>query len=265
MRLRLTRVVHPGAVLAYADPDRALAFLRPGCLPESEHVRAVRRLGCRVLEYGCGSGGVTLALARAGIEVTGVDLSQKMLAHLACALGRESPAVRARVRVHHGDMRDLILRERFPVVLVADGTFQHLYQHDDVRAFLARVRHHLVPGGRLRLDVELPDLRALGTPERWMRYYPLTQVVTRSLDGDPSLLLAQRQYFPAELRGLLERAGARIRTMRVATARQENEGGAGRTRHPRLVLHCEWDKPPHARGEERQTRSDRAGFSPGLR
>ncbi len=249
---RLPRTLRPGAVLAYANPERALAELVPRSLPPRVHVRAVQRVGRRVLEYGCGTGRITLALARAGMSVTGVDRSAAMLDRLSAQLGRERREVRGRVEIIHGDMRDLVVGERFPVVLVADGTFQHLYDREDVRAFLARVREHLTPGGLARLDVALPDLRVLSDPGPDAEYRTLEQVLIRALDGDRSALLAERQYFPTELRGLLERAEARLRSMRVVRppatpGRAESDA----PRVARLVVHCSWDarrsRPPQRR------------------
>ncbi len=238
MGARSLRHLHPGAALAYARPERALAALAPGFLPPQAHVRAVRRLGRRVLEYGCGTGRITIALARAGIQVTGVDRSRAMLDALSARLRQEPSEVQARVAVVHGDMRDVAVGERFSVVLVADGTFQHLYDSGDVRAFLARVREHLSPGGRLRLDVALPDLRALGAPGPDAEYRPLEQIWLRALDGDRTALLAERQYFPAELRGLLERTGARVRSMRVVQVAPPPTPGAPPI--ARIVVHSSW-------------------------
>jgi len=225
-------------VLAYACPERALAALAPRSLPPRVHVRAVRRLGRRVLEYGCGTGRITVALARAGIQVTGVDRSRAMLDRLSARLGREGREVQARVATIHGDMRDVVVGERFSVVLVADGTFQHLYDREDVRTFLARVREHLAPGGQLRLDVALPDLCALSAPGPDAEYHALEQIWLRALDGDRAALLAERQYFPAELRGLLERAGARVRSMRVVRVAPPPAPGAPPI--ARIVVHASW-------------------------
>ena len=41
------------------------------------------KVGAKVLDVGCGTGALTLKLAKAGFEVTGVDISQSMLAQLA--------------------------------------------------------------------------------------------------------------------------------------------------------------------------------------
>ena len=67
--------------------------------------------GGPVLEYGVGSGRVALALARAGVEVCGVDASRPMLDRLREKLERAPKAVRKRVTTHHGDMRRVRLGE----------------------------------------------------------------------------------------------------------------------------------------------------------
>src|SRR5690242_5009291 len=56
-----------------------------------------------VLEIGCGTGRLTLPLARAGHVVTGVDLSPAMLARARSKLAAEPPEVRARVTLLEAD------------------------------------------------------------------------------------------------------------------------------------------------------------------
>ena len=58
-----------------------------------------------MLEYGIGNGRVALGIARANVEIVGVDLSRSMLDDLAAALEKQAPKLRERVSFHHGDMR----------------------------------------------------------------------------------------------------------------------------------------------------------------
>jgi SAM-dependent methyltransferase len=122
----------------------------------------------RVLELGCGTGRVAAPLARAGLEVTGVDISPAML-----AIGHERAGALG-VRLIEGDMRALDLGEQFDAVLVPLGGLQHLETVDDLLAGLGTVARHLAPEGLGVVDVEAPhaeDFTAGPQPlvEHWTR------------------------------------------------------------------------------------------------
>ncbi len=72
-------------------------------------VDMARDSGGPVLELGCGTGRVLLPTARAGIAITGLDLSPGMLRILRGRLAAEPPDVQARVRLVEGDMRSFDL------------------------------------------------------------------------------------------------------------------------------------------------------------
>ena len=57
-----------------------------------------------ILELGCGTGRVLLPLARAGFEITGLDLSTAMLERCRAALRSEPPELHDRVRLAVADM-----------------------------------------------------------------------------------------------------------------------------------------------------------------
>lgn len=109
-----------------------------------------------ILELGCGSGRVMLPLARAGRRVVGVDESPEMLAiarqHLA-ALG----AAGASCELLEADSRTLALDERFGMVIIALNTFLHNATRADQLATLSAARRHLLPGGRLIIDLPPND------------------------------------------------------------------------------------------------------------
>lgn len=108
-----------------------------------------------VLELGCGSGRVLLALAAAGLPVVGIDRDPGMLARAASHLTQE---LSERVSLHHADIRDFNLGQRFHLAISPCNTFAFLPE-DDLREAAARVLRHLLPGGRLVLELP-PETQA---------------------------------------------------------------------------------------------------------
>jgi len=111
-----------------------------------------------VLELACGTGRLTLPMARAGARLTAVDLSEAMLAGLRRRLGAEPPEVRARVTARQGDFVTLDLGRRFPLVLWPFNALHHCRTDAQLHAALDRLDQHLAPGGQIGLDAYLPDL-----------------------------------------------------------------------------------------------------------
>lgn len=226
-----------GALAHYADPAYYDFAYRARRHDVDWYVRRATQSGGPVLEYGIGNGRVALALARAGIDVTGIDLSRAMLRALAARLAREPKAVRERVRALRGDMRKARLRRRFPLVIAPFNVVLHLYTRRDVEQFLARVREHLAPGGALVFDFSVPQPGDLDRdPERWFgspRFrHPTTGELVRyaerfeydslrqllvvwmrfsPVDGGREWIcpLTHRQFFPQEMLAYLDAAGFR--------------------------------------------------------
>jgi SAM-dependent methyltransferase len=199
---------------------------------------AADRAPLPILELACGTGRVTRALVRDGHAVVGVDLSAPMLVRATARLGRLGRGARARFALVRADMRRFALGARFPLVVMAFNSFEHLYTLADVVACLARVREHLTADGVFAFDVQNPDLRWLvrDPDKRWARtrfkhpvtgaptiyttnhvYDPVRQIAIIRLyyedaaTGDTQVVtLSQRKFFPAELVALLETAGFEV-------------------------------------------------------
>jgi SAM-dependent methyltransferase len=133
--------------LEYASQSDDVAF----------YVALARRYRGPVLELACGNGRITLPIARAGVEVHGIDLSEAMLDDLEAKLKQEPDAVRWRVRAAQGDYRALDLSHRYPLVILPFNAIHHCTSHADIRALLRGVRSVLRPGGAFVLDCYLPD------------------------------------------------------------------------------------------------------------
>lgn len=159
-------------------------------LPEWEFVAELAgRHGGPVLDLGCGTGRITLALAEAGYEAVGLDLNPGFIRHAQAEADRRSPEVRARVRFVQGDARHFALPERFALVLMLDQSFKYLLAHADHLDCLQCVRDHLRDDGRFLVEhrclLKLPD-RECGEPyactwagQEWVgvdSYDPVQQV-----------------------------------------------------------------------------------------
>jgi SAM-dependent methyltransferase len=138
---------------------------------------AARDFGDPVLELGCGTGRITMALAEAGKRITGLDLSGRMLER--AVKKRAALRVEARERVHlvQGDMARFDLGEKFRLVIIPFRPFQHLLEVRQQMDCLECVRKHLAPSGRLILDVFQTDAERMHDPVH-MREVQLTEYET---------------------------------------------------------------------------------------
>jgi SAM-dependent methyltransferase len=114
--------------------------------------------GGPVLELGAGTGRITIPMAEAGIRVSALDLDAGMLDKLRQKVAALSPDVRARISVHHEDMRSFALGDRYALVAIPFRAFLHNVTRDDQLATLRSAHTHLRSGGELALNVFHPSL-----------------------------------------------------------------------------------------------------------
>ena len=200
------------------------------------YVDLARSSGGPVLELGVGTGRVALAIAKAGVDVVGIDPMKPMLERAEERLSRLPRTTREHVELRRGSLERLRLRRRFPLVIAPFNVWMHLYTRQQIERGFATVRHHLEPQGRFVFDVLLPDPASMARdPAKCYRggevphprgavkyrygeyfsYDPMTQVETTIMDFEHPTQkhesfctpLTQRQFFPAELESLLHYNG----------------------------------------------------------
>lgn len=108
--------------------------------------------GRRMLDVACGTGTVTLRFAEKGWSVTGIDLSEAMLAK---ASGKGALAGLA-IELHCADMRNFRLPGEFDLVTCNSDSINHLSGESAAAATFASVANALAPGGVFIFDANTP-------------------------------------------------------------------------------------------------------------
>jgi SAM-dependent methyltransferase len=127
--------------------------------------------GGTVLDLGCGTGRVTLHLARRDHEIIGVDHDATLLAALRERAGKLA------VELVHADAREFVLDRPVALALAPMQTLQLLEGAEDRVACLRRVGAALTPGGRFAAaileempppDDSPPPLPDVGEVDGWV-------------------------------------------------------------------------------------------------
>jgi SAM-dependent methyltransferase len=143
-------LIRPGTRHGGWDPDEFLATGRAevgAALTRLDELGVLPRPG-RVLDFGCGAGRASQALAEHAAEVVGVDVSEPMLAT-------------ARRLDRSGGRCTFVLNERPDLSVFADASFDLVYsslvlQHLPpplARSYLAELTRVLRPGGAMAVQV----------------------------------------------------------------------------------------------------------------
>lgn len=109
--------------------------------------------GAKVADLACGTGDLTLALARAGYAVVGADLSEEML-----SLARDKAAEAGFHAIPwiRQDLAELSLPGRYQAILSACDGVNYLTEDGRLASFLRRAYGLLEPGGVLAFDLSAP-------------------------------------------------------------------------------------------------------------
>jgi SAM-dependent methyltransferase len=178
--------------------------------------------GGRALELGIGTGRIALPLARRGIPVHGIELSEAMVARL-----REKPG-HDDIGVTIGDFATTRVDGSFALAYLVFNTIMNLTTQAAQVACFRNVAAHLEPGGRFVIEVGVPQLRRLPPGDTFQVFHAGEgrwgideyDVATQGLvshhveivdEGVEEVSIPFRYVWPAELDLMAELAGMRIR------------------------------------------------------
>lgn len=122
-------------------------------MPDREFYRErADRVEGPVLEMGCGTGRIYLALLRAGLDADGFDISAAALA----VLREHAAEEELEPTVWQGDMTQFTVDRAYAMVYCPFNAFQRLLTHEAQLATLDAAHEALAPGGSLVFDVFVP-------------------------------------------------------------------------------------------------------------
>ena len=202
------------SMFAGEELERTLDFLA-GLAPE----------GGKALELAIGTGRVGLPLSRRGLSVSGIELSEAMVARLRAKAGGDE----ASIPVAIGDMASTRLPDagEYDLAYLVFNTIGNLTSQDAQLDCVANAAAHLRPGGVFVIEVMLPELRKLPPGSRYVafdvsadhvgvdEYWPATQRMTShhatTRDGVVTRVSVPFRYvWPAELDLMARLAGMRL-------------------------------------------------------
>jgi len=117
-----------------------------------------------VLELACGTGRITIPMAkegaRSGFSVVGVDAEATMLRQAIERASQLSAPARERIRLVRGDMRKWHSRDLFDLIIVPCSSITHILDLHDQLEVWRRAFQNLMPGGRFAVEAPMPNFSA---------------------------------------------------------------------------------------------------------
>ncbi len=113
--------------------------------------------GDPALELGCGTGRITIPLAEAGIDITGIDVLDTMLSDAR----KKAESKGIKIQWVKADCRNFYLNRKFNYIFFPFNSILHLHDLESYEACFSCVKKHLTPDGKFVIEVFNPRLDVL--------------------------------------------------------------------------------------------------------
>lgn len=140
----------------------------------------------RILELCCGTGRLTIPIAKDGYDISGVDHTASMLAEARTKASKEELAI----DFIEADIRTLDLQEKFDLIFIPFNSIHHLYENQDLFKAFSVVKNHLRDGGLFLLDCFNPNIQLMVEGEKVQK--EIAEYTTR--DGREILIREHMRY-----------------------------------------------------------------------
>jgi SAM-dependent methyltransferase len=140
------------------NPKRRYAELYDLAVTLTEDIPFYRQIfpsSAQVVEVGCGTGRITIALGRAGIRCLGTDVSSDMVEVARQKLGRETRGIQGRVTFHVADMLSFAMPDGPVDFLVPYNVLKYNTTIDKQTRFLQECATRLAAHGRVVIHCDV--------------------------------------------------------------------------------------------------------------
>ncbi len=162
--------------------------------------------GDPILDMACGTGRMSILLAKEGYSIVAFDRSEGMLTRFHEKLSREPIEIKRRVQIFQQDMDNFTFKERFNTIICVDAFFHNLFEQEALNC-LKCVSQHLTYKGRFFFNVPNPNqdflqkcLDSQGKIWTTKNIYPLENSGTTILVEEASAADIQAQLIFTKLR-----------------------------------------------------------------
>ena len=121
------------------------------------YVKQVKKYGGPVLELACGTGRITIPIAKEEIPIVGLDFSARMLTQAR----KNSKKDNLEIEWIEADMTNFSLSRNFSVIIMPGAAMNWVLENREIENCLSCVKKHLISGGKFIFNVFNPNLEIL--------------------------------------------------------------------------------------------------------
>ena len=143
----------------------------------------------KILELCCGTGRLTIPLAKANFNITGVDFTSSMLEQAKLRATQEE----LYIQFLEADIRNLDLQETFDLIFIPFNSIHHLYQNEDLFAALNVVKKHLKKEGLFLFDCYNPNIKYIVENENVLK-----EIATYNTQDGRKVLIKQMMHYESK-------------------------------------------------------------------
>lgn len=109
-----------------------------------------------LLELACGTGRLSIPLAKKGFNTTGIDLSEQLLKRAI----EKSEEIK-NIHFLKMDIRTFRLEKKYDLIILAHNSLCHLHDLESIASCFNSIKKHLKPNGIFAFDVLVPNFKFL--------------------------------------------------------------------------------------------------------
>jgi len=121
------------------------------------YIKQAKKYGGPILELACGTGRITIPIAKEGISIVGLDFSAKMLLQAK----KNSEENNLEIEWIEADMTDFGLNRKFSEIIMPAAAMNWVLDNRSIENCLTCVKNHLKKNGRFIFNLFNPNLEIL--------------------------------------------------------------------------------------------------------